>query len=302
MARPRRSARGVARAEAGTGYTSCLTLLPRTLLVVFLNCSAAACGGSDRSPTAPSPPIGQLAGFTLNGDPASANGARWTYQATAAGVTYDLQGILLRPAGSGSFPAVIISHGATGNATGYSLLIARTMVGWGLVCIATNYTHSSGVPIGAPGTAADPGASVANVQRARQLVEILRSLGYVDMNRLALHGHSLGAFVTTAVAAAHPDLFRAASHTAGGIRPDFLDAPAPSEAQIATIRAPYQIHHGIDDFVVPLLADQLFAAALAARGVDHELLVYPGIDHVEVSISTTVLDRIRQWYRLKGVL
>ena len=176
------------------------------------------------------------------------------------------------------------------------------MVNWGLVCIATNYTHSSGVPIGAPGTSSDQGASAANVRRARQLVEVLRSLGYVDMNRVALHGHSLGAFVTSAVAATHPDLFRAAAHTAGGIKPDFLDAPAPTEAQIATIRAPYQIHHGNDDFVVPLLADQLFAAALAARGIDHELLIYPGVDHVEIAVSTTVLDRIREWYRSKGVL
>ena len=272
------------------------------LTLVALLAIVVACGGNGGSPTAPTPPAGQLAGFTLTGDPVSPGGARWTYQATVAGVRYDLQGILLKPAGSGSFPAVIISHGATGNATGYSLLIARTMVSWGLVCIATNYTHSNGVPIGAPGTGADPGASAANVQRARQLVEILRSLGYVDMNRVALHGHSLGAFVTSAVAGAYPDLFRAASHTAGGIRPEFFDAPAPTEAQVATIRAPYQIHHGTDDFVVPLLADQLFAAALFARGIDHELIVHPGIDHVEVAISTTVLDRIREWYRNKGVL
>lgn len=280
-----------------------LRLSPRLALIIGVLAGALACGGNDGSPTAPTPPSGsQLAGFTLTGDPASASGARWTYQATVAGVPYDLQGILLKPAGSGSFPAVIISHGGTGNATGYSLLIARTMVSWGLVCIATNYTHSSGVPIGAPGTSADPGASAANVLRARRLVEILRSVGYVDMTRVALHGHSLGAFVTSAVAAAHPDLFRAASHTAGGIRPDFLDAPAPTESQIATIRAPYQIHHGSEDFVVPLLADQLLAAALAARGVDHELLVYPGVDHVEVAVSTAVLDRIREWYRSKGVL
>ena len=268
-----------------------------------MTAAVAACGGNGGSPTAPTPPpAGPLAGFTLSGDPVSANGARWTYQATVAGVRYDLQGIILKPAGAGSFPAVIISHGATGNATGYSLLIARTMVSWGLVCIATNYTHSSGVPVGAPGTALDPGASTPNVQRARQLVEILRSLGYVDMNRVALHGHSLGAFVTSAVAGAYPDLFRAASHTAGGIRPEFFDAPAPTEAQVAAIRAPYQIHHGTDDFVVPLLADQLFAAALSARGIDHELIVHPGLDHVEVAISTAVLDRIRDWYRAKRVL
>ncbi len=219
-----------------------------------------------------------------------------------AGVRYDLQGILLKPSGSGTFPAVIISHGAGSTAASYSRAIARIMVEWGLVGIATNYTHSSGVPVGAPGTANDEGASTANVQRARQLVEILRSLGYVDMNRLALHGHSMGAFVTSATAGAHPDLFRAASHTAGGIRPDFFDAPAPTAAQVAGIRAPYQMHHGDRDFVVPLLADQLFAAALAAGNVDHHLFVYPGADHNEVAASPTVLERIREWYRSKGVL
>ena len=260
-----------------------------------------ACGGSS-SPTTPGPPADDpLAGFTLSGEPASANGATWTYQARVSGVAYDLQGVLLTPQGSGPFAAVIISHGAGGNALNYSRGLARTMVQWGLVCIATNYTHAGGVPIGSPGTSNEPGASVANVQRARRLVDILRGLGYVDMNRVALHGHSMGAFVTAATAGAHPDLFRVASHTAGGIRPDFLSVPAPTETQVAAIRAPYQMHHGDRDFVVPLVADELFAAALRARGIEHELLVYPGADHDDVTANATVLERIREWYRTRGM-
>jgi dienelactone hydrolase len=262
---------------------------------------AVACGGGS-SPTAPAPPaVDPLAGFTLSGDPASTNGATWTYQAQVTGVAYDLQGVLFKPQGAGPFPAVIVSHGAGGNAGGYSRAIARVMVQWGLVCIAVNYTHAGGVAIGSPGTAADAGATTANVQRARRLVEILRGLGYVDMGRLALHGHSMGAFVTAATAGAHPELFRAASHTAGGIRPDGFPFPAPTEAQVAALRAPYQMHHGERDFVVPLIADELFAAALRARGVDHELVVYPGADHDDVSMSATVLERVRGWYRSKGM-
>jgi dienelactone hydrolase len=261
-----------------------------------------ACGGNS-SPTAPTPPtVDLLAGFTLSGDPTAAAGGTWTYQAQASGVNYDLQGILLKPQGSGSFPAVVVSHGAGGNATGYSRAIARVMVGWGLVCIATNYTHAGGVPVGSPGSSNEPGASVANVQRARRLVDILRGIGYVDMNRLALHGHSMGAFVTAATAGAHPDLFRAASHSAGGVRPGGLFAAAPTETQVAGIRAPYQMHHGDRDFVVPLLSDQLFAAVLSARGVEHELIVYPGADHDDVSLNPAVLERIRAWYESKGVL
>lgn len=266
-------------------------------LTVVLGASMA-CGASPTGPT----PAGTLAGFAITGDPVSAGGATWTYQATRSGVAYDLQGVLLKPAGPGPFPAVIISHGGGGSAAGYSRAIGQVMVSWGLVSIATNYTHADGVPIGSPGAASDAGASVANVRRVRQLVDILAALGDVDMSRLALHGHSMGAFVTAAIAGAYPDLFRAASHTAGGIAPEFVIGLAPTEAQIAGIRAPYQMHHGDRDFVVPLLADELFAAALRARGVVHELVVYQGAGHDDVRLNPVVLDRIREWYRSKGVL
>lgn len=270
-------------------------------ILTILPAATLACGGG--SPAAPTPPVvDPLEGFTTAGDPASINGATWTYRTRVSGIDYDLQGVLLKPQADGPFPAVIISHGAGGNASGYSRTIARIMVTWGLACIATSYTHAGGVPLGSPGTASDRGASVANVQRARRLVEILRALGYVDMDRVALHGHSMGAFVTSATAGAYPDLFRAASHTAGGIAPEFVVGVAPTEAQINGIRAPYQMHHGDRDFVVPLLADELFATALRARGVVHELVVYPGANHDDLSVNPIALERIRGWYRSAGVL
>src|SRR5216683_1403033 len=120
--------------------------------------------------------------FQLSGDPESFSGATWTYKATTDGVMYDLQGILWKPRGQGPFPAVIISHGLDNNAgNGGVPGTAREMVTWGLVCIATNYTHSAGVPIGSPGTAAEPGASQANILRAHKLLDILLGLGYVDL-------------------------------------------------------------------------------------------------------------------------
>src|SRR5262245_46124009 len=168
---------------------------------------------------------------------------------------------------------------------------------WGLVGIATNYTHSAGVPIGAPGTADDPGASDANVRRGHAVREILRTLSYVDQTRAAAHGHSMGAFVTTALVAAYPADFRVASHTAGGIKlPGILIGPAPTEAQARAIRTPYQLHHGDQDEVVPIAQDQRLDAVLQAGGIAHEFHVYPGVDHVEVGTSSTVLTRIRTWY------
>jgi dienelactone hydrolase len=218
-------------------------------------------------------------------------------------VSFDLQGILLKPVGTGPFPAVIISHGAGGNAAGYSRGIATEMVHWGLVSVATNYTHAGGVPLGAPGTTREPGASAANVLRAHAVYEILRSLGYVDMMRVAAHGHSMGAFVTAGLTAAYPSAIRAASHTAGGVRPDLsgVEAAAPSESHARTIRAPYQLHHGDGDAVVPLAFDQRLARLLEIGGIPHELHVYAGAEHNDVARSAEMLGRVRAWYATHGL-
>jgi dipeptidyl aminopeptidase/acylaminoacyl peptidase len=127
-------------------------------------------------------------------------------------------------------------------------------------------------------------------------VDILTSLGYVDSRRIAAHGHSMGAFVTSATLSSHPDLFRVASHTAGGVRPDSIPGIAPSDSQVSGIRAPYQLHHGDRDFVVLLAADQRLAALLTARGVANDLVVYTGADHDDVSTNALVFERVRNWY------
>ena len=259
--------------------------------------------GCADSPPSPSGDPALLPGLQVTGIPESDAGATWIYRATTEGVTYDLAGLLLKPPGPGPFPAVIISHGRGGNAAGYSRNLGKTMVTWGLVSIATNYTHAGGVPVGAPGTASERGASAANVLRARKLLEILASLGYVDLTRVAAHGHSMGAFLTAALVADRPNAFLVASHTAGGVRPDGFsgDAAAPTEAQAMTIRTPYSMHHGDLDTTVPLASDQRLADLLTSLGVAHELVVYPGSGHNDVPTSSAVLGRIRTWYTAHGL-
>ena len=263
--------------------------------VLLLGCSEK----TEKSPTAPSPPS-PSAEFALQGDPESGQGATWTYKGTLQGVVFDLQGVLLKPTGPGPLPAVVISHGAGGNAMGYSRAIAIQMRSWGLVGIATNYTHAGGVPLGSPGTLSEPGASQANVLRVHAVVEILRRLGYVDLTRVAAHGHSMGAFVTTAVLGAYPGDFRVASHTAGGVTTVTVVA-TPSEGQARAIRTPYQLHHGDADMVVPLAQDQRLDGILQSAAVPHELFVYPGASHDDVAQSQTVLARVRSWYVAHGL-
>jgi dienelactone hydrolase len=253
------------------------------------------------SPTAPQPPVIPAGPeLALAGDPEAAPGATWTLRGTLDGATIDLQGVVLKPRGTGPFPAVILSHGYGGSAQ-FGRSLGTIMRQWGLVCIAANYTHAGGVAIGAPGTPDDLGASAANVIRAHATLSVLARLGYVDLSRVAAHGHSMGAFVTTAFVAAYPADIRVASHTAGGVRPDAIPfAPAPGMAAAALIRTPYEWHHGEADDVVPLALDQLFDAALARGGAPHQGHVYPGERH-GIAQHDQVLERVRAWYASHGM-
>jgi dienelactone hydrolase len=259
---------------------------------------ACGCGGSANS-TGTTPPD---TGFAVSGDPVSPSGATWTYKGTVGGVAYDLTGVLYKPAGPGPFPAVLLSHGHDGTAAFFGSLIAPTMVSWGMVCIGVNYTHASGVPLGSPGTVADSGASLANVERAHMTYELLRKLGYVDMTRVAAHGHSMGAFVTVALLGAYPNDFRVASHTAGGVRPSFIvSGPGPTVAQARTIRTPYQTHHGDADSTVALSYDQRLDSLLTSLNVEHVLYVYPGLGHNDVRALPLMLQRVHDWYVAHGM-
>ena len=243
---------------------------------------------------------GTLHGFVLTGNPASTNGATWTYRDTVGGVIYDLEGILLKPAGTSGLPAVVISHGHDNNVNTYSINIARTMRAWGLVCIATNYTHAAGVPTGSPGDSTQPGASMPNILRARKCVEILDSLGYVDTTRIAAHGNSMGAFVTAAFVGTYPHLFRVASQSAGGVN-DYRLAWTKSP-QASGITVPYQHHHGDADTTVPIADDYRLDSILAAKGTIDQFYVYPGYSHVMMTFDSTMLTRVHTWYITYGLL
>ena len=240
----------------------------------------------------------------MTGDPESSSGATWTYRATTDGVAYDLRGILLKPRGQGPFPAVILSHGGNQNAL-TMLPTATEMVTWGLVGIATNYTHATdtGAPLGSPGTDGERGATQSNILRARKVLEILSSLGYVDMNRVAAHGMSNGAFVTTATLATYPSAFRVASHAAGGV----LD-PASGSPEAHRPRAwlpEFGLHTTCTTATLmttnPLSSEQRLASILDANGVPHELWIYPGAGHVGFVQTPAFYTRIRAWYARFGL-
>ncbi len=270
-----------------------------TSLIALLLCASAAC-----HPHAPASVPASAPGdpaLSIEGDPEGASGARWTLVGSLDGTTVDLQGILLKPRGRGPFPAVVLSHGAGDSAQSYGRALGGVMRTWGLVCIAVNYTHASGALFGAPGTVLELGASPANVFRAHAAVTVLARLGYVDIRRVAAHGNSMGAFVTTAFVAAYPGDVRVASHTSGGVLQDAIyreGMPIPSVAQAQRIQVPYQWHHGLLDYAVPFLFDRLFDSVLTAP---HDGYLYPRLNHAEIATNPEVLSRVRAWYTLYGM-
>lgn len=237
-------------------------------------------------------------GFVVTGDRTSNEGATWTYQSTDEGVQYALEGILFSPAGDGPFPGVVVNHGKDGTPWGYSSIVAREMAAWGMVAIGTMLAHASDMEdMGNLPDGAD-GRSPENVQRARKAYELLACLP-VDPGRIAVHGHSMGGFVTGQLLGTHTGLFRAASHTAGGTSM----GPNATEMAIAEqIVTPYQLHHGDNDSTVLLEYDQNLEAILQGNGVPHELHVYAGYDHEQIMHDTLMFERVRGWYTTHGVL
>ena len=159
--------------------------------------------------------------LSITGDPESASGATWTLDRHAGRHDRRSPGHPAEAARPRTLPRGRAQSRRRQQRPVVWPRARSVMRTWGLVCIAANYTHARGAPLGAPGTLLEQGASPANVFRAHAAVTVLARLGYVDVRRVAAHGHSMGAFVTTAFVAAYPADVRVASHTAGGV---LLDA------------------------------------------------------------------------------
>src|SRR5262245_61468851 len=188
-----------------------------------------------------------LLGLSLAGLPARGQGA-FTFTVDAVGETFtysdaerSFTGIFVKPAGDGPFPAVIVDHGQGGSAVGYSLPKAKEMVAWGLVAIGPTLTHAAGPNIDT--SPEGSGNSPENVARARACLAGLASLGNVDMTRVALWGHSKGAYAAIGQVAALGSAIRAAGMSAGGIISgsvaDGAHRAAPTEGEARPVVTPF---------------------------------------------------------------
>jgi dienelactone hydrolase len=238
--------------------------------------------------------------------------APFTFTWTGTNFTYTdanrtFTGIMLKPPGNGPFPAVIIGHGAGGSATGYSLPKAREMMPWGMVCIGPTLTHAAGGET-------DPinmGNCPENNARVVACANVLASLAYVDTNRLALFGHSMGAFNTIGSAGVLVGRVRAAAITAGGVIPNGPDNATPTFAEANPVRAPFLMFHCDADPVVPPSRSLAFQQILISNAVPNSRILYSSNSlpqaqwhniHQNATVNADVITNTFQWFQTHGVL
>jgi dipeptidyl aminopeptidase/acylaminoacyl peptidase len=218
-------------------------------------------------------------------------------------------GVLLRPRGAGPFPGVVLAHGhiePSVYVTGQGLRREQDRLAReGYVVLHTDYRgHAGSTPRqGEDDTRLGYTADTINAVLA------LRRLPYVDPDRTALLGRSMGGGVVLDALVAKPGLVRAAVLFAS-VSSDFLDnferwtvreRPAAARrfyARFGTPRSrpgfyaalsprtyfdritePVLLHHGTSDDSCPIAWSRTTHRLLTRAGVDSRLRVYDGEEH-----------------------
>ncbi len=221
-----------------------------------------------------------------------------------------VSGVLLRPRGRGPFPAVVLNHGHIEPSiyvTGQGLMreqdyLARA----GFVVLHTDYRGHASSDAGPAGSQENRLGYTRDTINAVQAVKKER---YVDPDRVAMLGRSMGGGVTYNAIVAKPGLVRAAVVFAP-VSSDFIDnfnrwtvAERPDAAAEAyrrygtpeqepefyaglsartyfdRITEPVLIHHGTLDDSCPIRWSRETQRLLRQAGVDSRLEIYRGEQH-----------------------
>lgn len=221
-----------------------------------------------------------------------------------------VSGVLLRPRGRGPFPGIVLNHGYIDPAiyvTGQGLAreqdwLARA----GFVVLHTDYRGHAGSD---PATPLGRETRLGYTRDALNAVASLKRERYVDADKLAMLGRSMGGGITLNALVAQPGFVAAAvvyagvssryldnlRHFTAVSRPDAVralydrfgtpqDEPAfyrglSSRTYFDRITEPVLLHHGTDDEQCPLPWAHMTQRLLTEAGVASRLEVYEGELH-----------------------
>jgi dipeptidyl aminopeptidase/acylaminoacyl peptidase len=234
----------------------------------------------------------------------------------------DVSGVLLVPRGRGPFPGIVLNHGYIDPAyyvTGQGLAREQdALARAGYVVLHTDYRgHAASDPV----FPLERETRIAYTRDAVNAVPALRKLPYVDDDRLAMLGRSMGGGVTMNALVAQPGLVDAAviyasvsSRLIENVR-HFTEESRPEAAQalydelgtpqeepafwrgvsarsyFGRITEPVLSHHGRVDATCPPMWATETQRAMRAAGVDSELVWYPGEDHAFYALWQQSMDR-----------
>ncbi|WP_412736510.1 S9 family peptidase [Krasilnikovia sp. MM14-A1259] len=216
----------------------------------------------------------------------------------------EITGWLVRPPGDGPHPAVVWLHGGpeAQERPGHNPLF-QSLADHGIAVLAPNVRGSSG--FGRRFVDADNGAlRYAAIADVAACVAYLTSAGIADPARVGCAGRSYGGYLTLAALTTYPELFAVGvdvcgmanfatfyAHTepwiAAAAVTKYGDPIADAEllrdlspiTRIDRLRAPLLVVHGANDSNVPVIESEQVVAALAARGVPHRYVLFPGEGH-----------------------
>ncbi len=221
-----------------------------------------------------------------------------------------VSGVLIRPKGPGPFPGIVLNHGYIEPSiyvTGQGLAREQdALARAGFVVLHTDYRgHAASDPV----QPVDRETRLGYTRDAVNAVEALKKLPYVDPERLAMLGRSMGGGVTMNALVTQPGLIDAAviyasvssrfldnlNHFTRDSRPEVVDDVfdqfgTPQEAPrfyrelsprtyFDRITEPVLAHHGTADGTCPPPWARTTQRLMRADGVDSRLSWWQGEDH-----------------------
>ncbi len=212
---------------------------------------------------------------------------------------YPVHGWVVRPAGDGPHPVLLVIHGGPFGAFGPSFFDeAQVYAGAGYAVVMCN-------PRGSSSYGQSHAAAIRGAFGDRDATDVLAFLDHalatvpgLDAGRVGVMGGSYGGYLT-AWLIAHEDRFAGAIVERGYLdmksfvgasdigwyfveachgTPEQLDAQSPL-LLVDRVRTPTLVIHSEKDLRCPLATAERYYTELRLRGVETELLVFPGENH-----------------------